>query len=67
MKVRNLRSYAVSIPVEGGEIVAEPGVDVDVPDEIGDGLIAQVDVWEQVSNKGRKAASAGDGEGEEQS
>ena len=46
MQVKNKRPYAVEIVATGDRV--EGGETVEVPDELGESLIEQVDAWEAV-------------------
>lgn len=59
MQVKNKRSYAVEIAATGQTV--EPGATVEVDDELGEALTAQVDAWEKV-RASKKAVTATDEE-----
>lgn len=82
MEIRNITDQAQDIDLPGGGVSVEPGDTVEVPDEIAKGEAPRGEPtdpdywpgstgligtgkWEQVT-KGRKAATAGDGDDQEE-
>lgn len=53
MKVKNKRSYTVEIPEVG---FVDAGDSIEVPDDLGESLVEQVDAWEPVTSKAAKAS-----------
>lgn len=58
MKVRNITADALEIAHVDFSAACDAGGTVEVPDEVGESLIQQVDKWEQVqTSKAEKATS----------
>ena len=53
MKVKNKRPYPVEIPDVG---FVDAGDSIEVPDDLGQSLVEQVDAWESVTSKATKAS-----------
>ena len=62
MQIKNISGIDREIATKGYGAVVAAGDVADVPDEIGESLIEQTDVWERVEAPPKRAAKAADEE-----